>query len=220
MNREEITRIYRGRLKIISFCHFFVLTFDTMSDIIISTECRRCDMNKKQDILQAAFKVFSEKGYHQTTMKDISLFLDIKRTTLYDYYKSKEEIVFELIEHMFIENPIEKTKGTTFNRLMLLCKQVLTRTSKFIKLYQILFSALPALDLETQKKISIWQIPFHEELNRILEDSILNHERKTEISFLYTSLISATMSNYISNENCIDLEKDQKRIQNIIERNL
>jgi AcrR family transcriptional regulator len=177
-------------------------------------------MNKKQDILQAAYKVFSEKGYHQTTMKDISLFLDIKRTTLYDYYKSKEEIVFELIEHMFLENPIVQTEGTTLDRLMKLSKQVLSRTAKHIKLYQILFSALPALDMETQKKISIWQIPFNEELNRILEDSTLNLEKMNEISFLYTSLISATMSNYISNPNCIDLDKDQKRIQNIIERNL
>lgn len=49
-------------------------------------------------ILTAAEKLFSEKGYAQTTIEDISKASEYSRRTLYAYYESKEDILHHIIE--------------------------------------------------------------------------------------------------------------------------
>lgn len=47
---------------------------------------------RRRQILQAAEKVFSEKGYHQTNIADIARELNIGHGTFYRYFKNKREI--------------------------------------------------------------------------------------------------------------------------------
>ncbi len=46
----------------------------------------------------AALKVFSSKGYHNTTMAEIAMEAGFGKGTLYWYWKSKEELYFALVE--------------------------------------------------------------------------------------------------------------------------
>ncbi len=50
------------------------------------------DIRKKQ-ILNAAWKCFSEKGYEKTTVRDISKTMGVSTGVIYNYYKGKEEIL-------------------------------------------------------------------------------------------------------------------------------
>jgi AcrR family transcriptional regulator len=52
----------------------------------------------KERIIQAALKVFSEKGYHQATMEHVATRLGVSRGALYQYFKSKEELLYAIIE--------------------------------------------------------------------------------------------------------------------------
>jgi Transcriptional regulator len=47
----------------------------------------------RNKIIQAAIKVFSEKGYHRSTMDEIAKEVGVSKATLYTYFKSKEEIL-------------------------------------------------------------------------------------------------------------------------------
>lgn len=53
---------------------------------------------KKQHILEAARKIFSEKGYKNVTMKDIVEECDISRGGLYLYFSSTKELLLELLQ--------------------------------------------------------------------------------------------------------------------------
>lgn len=53
---------------------------------------------RKQEILDGAMKLFSEKGYDRTSISDISKFLGISQGLCYRYFKSKEEIFESAIE--------------------------------------------------------------------------------------------------------------------------
>lgn len=55
---------------------------------------------KKKQILDAAAKVFCEKGYHGTTVKDIVDEAEISVGSFYFYFKSKEEIFENLFDEM------------------------------------------------------------------------------------------------------------------------
>ncbi len=50
----------------------------------------------KTKIIQAARKVFAEKGYHDTTMDDIAKEIGVSKGALYSYFKSKEDLLKEL----------------------------------------------------------------------------------------------------------------------------
>lgn len=68
------------------------------------------DEKKKQrqtDILKTALRLFSQKGYYATSIDDITRDAGISKGLIYTYFKSKEDIFFELAEHWneFMDNP-------------------------------------------------------------------------------------------------------------------
>jgi len=53
---------------------------------------------RRRQIIDAAFKVFSEKGYHSATMADIAAELEVGHGTLYRYFNSKLDIATSVID--------------------------------------------------------------------------------------------------------------------------
>ena len=53
---------------------------------------------KKSWILDKAGVLFWQKGYHGTSMKDIAAACDCKAANIYNYFKGKEDILFEVIK--------------------------------------------------------------------------------------------------------------------------
>lgn len=56
----------------------------------------------KEKILEAAIKVFSERGYHATRVDDIAEESQTSKGSIYFYFKSKQDIFLGLI-HIFID---------------------------------------------------------------------------------------------------------------------
>lgn len=59
---------------------------------------------RKKDILEAAEKLFIEKGYEQTVVSDIVKAAGIAQGTFYIYYKSKEDIFVAVLERVMEED--------------------------------------------------------------------------------------------------------------------
>ena len=56
--------------------------------------------HKREQILDAATKVFSHKGYEKTTIADIANAVSMGRATFYFYFKDKRELFIECIERL------------------------------------------------------------------------------------------------------------------------
>ena len=54
-------------------------------------------MHTKSEILIIAGKLFSERGYHGTSMRELAKALDMKGASLYSHINSKEEILWEIV---------------------------------------------------------------------------------------------------------------------------
>jgi AcrR family transcriptional regulator len=95
----------------------------------LSTDFTRHDQ-KLEFILRNAARIFAEKNYHSTTMRDISRATGVSLAGLYHYCKSKEELLFLIQDHCFgrvlerleqctrdIEDPFEKLRILVDNHL-------------------------------------------------------------------------------------------------------
>ena len=68
----------------------------------------------REKIMKAAETLFSQKGFEQTTIEDISKMSEYSRRTIYAYYESKDDILNHIIEKGLIllkseiENAVQK----------------------------------------------------------------------------------------------------------------
>jgi len=78
-----------------------------------STDISRYDQ-KLELILRTSARIFAEKSFHSTTMRDISRETGVSLAGLYHYCKSKEELLFLIQDHCFgrvLERLEQRIKG-------------------------------------------------------------------------------------------------------------
>ncbi len=61
-----------------------------------SKKNRKLNPVKRLSILKAAEKIFSRKGFHEATVSDIAKKANVSEATIYEYFTSKEELLFSI----------------------------------------------------------------------------------------------------------------------------
>src|SRR3954453_11791682 len=56
---------------------------------------RRARDEKREAVLRTAVALFLEQGYHRVTLNDVAERLNITKPALYNYFRGKDEILFE-----------------------------------------------------------------------------------------------------------------------------
>ncbi len=79
--------------------------FNSIMDFLLQMMCSHSPVeeikNKKYRILNAAEKIFSEKGYENAKIQDIANEAGIADGTVYDYFKNKEDLLFSTLQEGF-----------------------------------------------------------------------------------------------------------------------
>jgi AcrR family transcriptional regulator len=82
---------------------------------------RKADPNRKKDIIQAACRVFAQKGYTATRIIEVAEAASVGKGTIYEYFRSKEALFFAVFESMMegatgILAQAGDTAGKSFSR--------------------------------------------------------------------------------------------------------
>jgi AcrR family transcriptional regulator len=56
--------------------------------------------DRRQQLIDAAVRVFMEKGFHETTVRDIGKAADLTQGTIYNYVRSKDDILYLACDHV------------------------------------------------------------------------------------------------------------------------
>jgi AcrR family transcriptional regulator len=75
---------------------------------------REATSHSRQEILRAAARLFQQRGYHATSMSDVAAALKLSKGGLYHHFKSKDEILFHLMDHAMDisrEQVIDRVRG-------------------------------------------------------------------------------------------------------------
>jgi AcrR family transcriptional regulator len=143
------------------------------------------DEEVKQEIAEAARRVFSKWGLNKTTMEDIAQEARKGKSTLYNYFGSKEEI-FELLAVTELMRIIDRAKesldaaATAREKLRTYIATELVEIKKTVGLYPFITGDLKA-DREFIRHLRT-QLDKHEEqvLLKIIQEGV----RKGEFKFL------------------------------------
>jgi AcrR family transcriptional regulator len=92
---------------------------------------RRARDEKREAVLRTAVQLFLERGYHRATLNEVAERLNITKPALYNYFRSKDEILFECwvlgqerVDDMIAE--IDSAGGTGLVRLQKLVRAYAT----------------------------------------------------------------------------------------------
>ncbi|MGG0656562.1 TetR/AcrR family transcriptional regulator [Rummeliibacillus pycnus] len=72
---------------------------------------------RRTEVIQAAVRLFKEKGFHRTTTREIAKTAGFSIGTLYEYIRTKEDILYLVCDNIYLEvqkrlGPIEQQEAT------------------------------------------------------------------------------------------------------------
>jgi len=145
------------------------------------------------DLIQAAERIISAKGYHQTRIADIATEADVGLGTFYLHFKTKNEIFIELIEHGAAELRRELAAAKAgvdapAEKLKITIDTILDAAADAPELFRIVFGHSPAfLDL---------MVRVHEVFINDLRDDLAPAvgERADAIAHLTIGMLSQAIS--------------------------
>lgn len=112
---------------------------------------------RKKDIIEAAQRVFADYGYKKTSLDDIAAKLNITRTALYYYYRSKDDLFIEVARFEFerVEMDLHEaiaSEKTTNSRFAAFFEYLILSRKKFRDIYKLDSDDYP-FSYETHSKI-------------------------------------------------------------------
>ena len=123
-------------------------------------------------------KLFEEKGFEATSMDDIAQKLEISKSTLYVYFKSKQ-LIWDSIVCKYMEQLLEDAKkaadgkGSFEKRYYKLCFDIADKFEKHPMFYKATLSKI-SLDMEQEVYKKIYEIgeQINEEIARLIRSGI------------------------------------------------
>ena len=106
--------------------------------------------NKSEEILYAALNLFSENGYHATSMRSIAKRANIVQSSIYNHFENKEGILIEIVKIMSDE--VEKTLNIDLNlskaeRIKKFTDKIKESVNKNIEFWRLIHSVRMGKDL-------------------------------------------------------------------------
>ena len=178
---------------------------------------------KKLDIIQAAMKVFAQKGFANTKMIDVAEVAKIGKGTIYEYFKSKDEI-FEYVFTHYMESmetvvakaifkltdPVEKIR-TIF---LSWAEMISTHSTDIVEIMLDFWAeAVRKKDVKNLGIIKLDKIyeDFRIIIKSILDEGIRSGKFKKVDTYLTASLLLGAMDGlmiqWILNKNIFDIKK-------------
>lgn len=138
---------------------------------------KEAQKERRKEIFAASLHLFLEKGFTETSMREIADAAGIGKSTLYDYYKSKDEILVsyyqnELRRIMKHAEKIAKQDISNKEKLTQIMYMHLAYLLENRKNFWRLSMEAQRLSAESQKQIQIFRHTYQDLLKQIVADGV------------------------------------------------
>lgn len=144
----------------------------------------RKKIENKEIILKVARRYFQKKGFESTSIEDISEGADISKSTFFNYFESKESLLYEIAEgeiikiESFITNRLDKNLSAK-EKIYDVMNLMVEDTAPFLRLTKRVIEAISLISDEKTSPIK--------KIESILKDLIEEGQKSGEISTEYSA---------------------------------
>lgn len=152
---------------------------------------------RRHEIFGASVKLFLENGFQETSMREIAEFAGIGKSTLYDYFPTKEDLLAwgvedEIADLAAAAKQIVALPSPAAERLRKLAKNHVQVLAASRDLYLKLSFEVQRLSLETQKRIQVRRHAYQDLIRQVIDEGIREGSfRKVDSLFVARLLIVA-----------------------------
>jgi AcrR family transcriptional regulator len=132
---------------------------------------------RRHAIFAAALPLFLEKGFEETSMRAVAAAAGMGKSSLYDYFKTKDEILlWGMEDELFDLNALaEKIASQPLPAVQRL-HQVMEKHLEFLlarkEFYLKLSFEVSRLSLESQKRLQVGRHAYQDRIRRLIEEGI------------------------------------------------
>jgi TetR/AcrR family transcriptional regulator, cholesterol catabolism regulator len=176
----------------------------TMTVVSLRPSRRASARRRAPQIIEAAARVFAERGFHGATTQDIADVLGIRQASLYYYFPSKEGAL-ELVCLQGVAGFFEVAKaiaagpGSAADKLARLIKahlDPLTDRSDFVRVFLNERQHLPA---ESRRRIGKWSRGLERVFEDVLKEGVRRGELRSDLDTRLVVLGILGMANAVAN---------------------
>ncbi|MFN2492760.1 MAG: TetR/AcrR family transcriptional regulator [Pyrinomonadaceae bacterium] len=159
---------------------------------------------KLEFILRNAARIFAEKNYHSTTMRDISRATNVSLAGLYHYCKSKEELLFLIQDNCFgrvLERLEERLLGVEdpLSKLRIFIENHLSFFAANMAEMKVLSHEADSLAGELHTNVSTKKDKYTKLARKILREIQQGQEGKSQVDLTVSTYALFGMMNWIYN---------------------
>src|SRR5436853_6994164 len=159
---------------------------------------------KLEHILRTAARIFAEKSYHSTSMRDISRATGVSLAGLYHYCKSKEELLFLIQDHCFgrvLERFEQRIEGIDepFEKLRIFIDNHLSFFAANMAEMKVLSHEAESLEGELHKDVSTKKERYARVARKILREIAEQERTNVRIDLTVATYALFGMMNWIYN---------------------
>ncbi len=149
---------------------------------------------RRHEIFGASLKVFVRKGFQETSMREIAEGAGIGKSTLYDYFRTKNEILIWAVEDELVDLTsaaceIAAQPIPAIERLRKIMKNHVQVLMDNKELYLKLSFEVQRLSLEAQKRIQIRRHTYQDLIRQLIDDGIREGSFRKVDSLLVARLL-------------------------------
>ena len=155
--------------------------------------------NRRHEIFHRVVNVFLKKGFQETSMQEIADAAGLGKSTLYDYFKTKDEILVYFFEDQ-LGDLTEEAQSLAMQNLSadVRLRQIMERYIETLQANKNLFMKLTAesqrLKLESQKQIQNRRHAYQDMIRALIDEGIREGVFRKVNSLLAARLLISTMT--------------------------
>lgn len=174
-----------------------------MTVVPLPASRRPSPRRRAPEIIEAAARVFAERGFHGATTQDIADVLGIRQASLYYYFASKEEAL-ELVclqgvgDFFEVAKAIASGSGTAAGKLARLVEShlaPLTDRGDFVRVFLNERQHLPA---ESRRRIGKWSRGLERVFEDVLKEGVRRGEFRPDLDTRLAVLAALGMVNAVA----------------------
>jgi len=157
---------------------------------------------RRHEIFHQVVQIFSKKGFHETSMREVADAAGLGKSTLYDYFKTKDEILIYFFEDQLRDMTQEAQRIALQNlsadeRLRQITEKYLESLQANKSLFLKLMQESQRLKLESQKQVQAKRYAYQDLIRALIDEGIREGVFRKVNSLLAARLLISSISSAV-----------------------